>query len=71
MKIIRFNKDDILVMKKAHPCGSTRFRVLRVGSDARILCLGCGRDTVVARLKLEKNISSVIPPIADAEKERS
>lgn len=69
--MIRFNRDDILVMKKAHPCGSSRFKVLRVGSDIRILCLGCGRDTVVARLKLEKNISSVIAAPTATEKEQS
>lgn len=61
MKIVRFAKDDVLVMKKKHPCGSDRFKVIRAGSDVRVACLGCGRDTVIPRLKLEKNISSVIP----------
>lgn len=60
MKIIRFYKDDVLVMKKKHPCGSDRFIVKRAGSDARIACLGCGRDTELPRLKLEKNIKTVI-----------
>lgn len=60
MKIIRFYKDDILVMKKKHPCGSDRFLVKRAGSDVRIACLGCGRDTELPRLKLEKNIKTVI-----------
>ena len=60
MKIVKFFKDDVLVMKKKHPCGSNRFKVLRAGSDARIVCLGCGRDTEVSRLKLDKNIRAVI-----------
>ena len=60
MKIIRFYKDDILIMKKKHPCGSDRFLVKRAGSDVRIACLGCERDTELPRLKLEKNIKSVI-----------
>ncbi|MBQ9117231.1 MAG: DUF951 domain-containing protein [Clostridia bacterium] len=60
LKIVKFVKDDILVMKKKHPCGSERFKVLRAGSDVRILCLGCGRDTELPRMKLEKNIRSVI-----------
>lgn len=47
-------------MKKAHPCGSHRMKVLRVGSDIRILCEGCGRDVTVAREKLEKNIKKII-----------
>lgn len=60
MKIIRFYKDDVLVMKKKHPCGSDRFLVKRAGSDVRITCTVCGRDTEVQRLKLEKNIKAVI-----------
>ena len=60
MKIIRFFKDDVLVMKKKHPCGSDRFLVKRAGSDVRIACMGCGRDTELPRLKLEKSIKSVI-----------
>ena len=37
-------------------------KVLRVGSDIRILCLGCGRDVTVPREKLEKNIRRVVSP---------
>ena len=47
-------------MKKPHPCGQSSFRVARTGSDVRIICLGCGRDVTLDRLKLEKNIKSVI-----------
>ena len=47
---------DILVMKKPHPCGGHEFEVLRVGSDIKIRCNGCGREVVVPRVKLEKNI---------------
>lgn len=60
MKIIRFFKDDVLVMKKKHPCGCDRFLVKRAGSDVRIACMVCGRDTELPRLKLEKSIKAVI-----------
>ncbi len=46
-------------MKKAHPCGGFEFTVLRIGSDVRIKCNGCGRDVTVPRVKLEKNIRAV------------
>ena len=52
--IIQFSKGDIIQMKKAHPCGSAMFRVLRTGSDIRIRCEGCGRDLTIPRIKLEK-----------------
>ncbi len=54
---IRLN--DILVMKKPHPCGDKRWKVLRTGADFRMKCLGCGHEVMVARLKAEKNIRSV------------
>ena len=55
---IRLN--DILVMKKAHPCGEKKWKVLRVGADFRIRCLGCGHEVMVARFKAEKNIRQVL-----------
>jgi Uncharacterized protein conserved in bacteria len=60
MNIIRFNVGDILQMKKPHPCGSCDFKVLRVGSDVRVVCAGCGRDMTLPRIKLEKGIKKVI-----------
>ena len=53
---------DILEMKKPHPCSpeSVRFRVLRVGSDIRIVCEACGRDLTLPRIKIEKSIKRVI-----------
>ena len=60
MEIKKFNVGDILEMKKQHPCGEKRLRVLRIGSDIRMVCMGCGRDMTVAREKMEKNIRKVI-----------
>ena len=61
MKIVRFNVHDVLVMKKKHPCGSETFKVLRIGSDVRIACTGCGRDLTLEREALEKSIKQVRP----------
>ena len=54
---IRLN--DILVMKKPHPCGEKRWLVLRTGADFRLRCLGCGHELMTPRFKAEKNIRSV------------
>ena len=54
---IRLN--DILVMKKAHPCGGNRWKVLRTGADFRLKCLTCGHELMTPRFKTEKNIRSV------------
>ena len=55
---IRLN--DILVMKKAHPCGSDRWVVLGTGADFRMRCLGCGHELMTPRFKAEKNIRSIL-----------
>lgn len=51
---------DRLIMKKKHPCGSNEFAVLRSGMDFRLKCCGCGREVMVPRIKIEKNIKKVI-----------
>ena len=60
MNVIKFDVGDILEMKKPHPCGGRNFRVLRTGSDVRLVCIVCGRDMTIPRLKLEKNIKKVV-----------
>ncbi len=52
--------EDILVMKKAHPCGSNRWRVLRTGMDFRLKCCGCGHEVMLPRAKAEKNIRQIV-----------
>ncbi len=51
---------DILVMKKNHPCGDNRFLVLRAGMDFKIRCMGCSREMMIARSKIEKNIKKIL-----------
>ena len=62
MAILHFQVGDLLEMKKAHPCGKNQMRVLRVGSDIRIVCVGCGRDLTLPREKLEKAVRKMIHP---------
>lgn len=61
MNIPKILVGDILELKKKHPCGSLRFKVLRIGSDIRIVCEGCGRDMVLPREKLEHAIRKIYP----------
>ena len=51
---------DRVEMKKPHPCGSKEFEVLRVGMDFKLRCLGCGREVMAPRWKIEKNIKRII-----------
>ena len=60
MQILKICVGDILELKKPHPCGNRHFKVLRVGSDVRIVCQGCGHDMTLERVKLEKAVKHVM-----------
>ena len=60
MKLIKLFVGDVVEMKKSHPCGSNQFKILRVGSEVRVICLGCSRDMNIDRIKLEKSIKKFI-----------
>ena len=53
---------DTLNMKKAHPCGSKQWLVLRTGADFRLRCVGCGHEMMIDRFKIEKNIRAIDRP---------
>ena len=65
MQIIKFNVGDTVELKKPHPCGCKQFKIMRVGSEMRIVCLGCSRDMNIDRLKLEKATKKVYPQASD------
>ncbi|MCI9368363.1 MAG: DUF951 domain-containing protein [Oscillospiraceae bacterium] len=50
---------DVLELKKTHPCGAKEWSVLRVGMDFKLKCLGCGREVMAPRSKVEKSIKKV------------
>ena len=60
MQIVKFEIGDIVELKKTHPCGSKSFKVMRVGSEIRIICLGCSRDMNIDRIKLEKAVKKIV-----------
>lgn len=60
MNILKYRVGDVIELKKEHPCGSKSFKILRVGSAMRIVCMGCGRDMEIDRLKLEKSTKKIL-----------
>ena len=52
--------NDIVEMKKPHPCGSDRWLVLRTGMDFRLRCCGCGHEVLLPRSKAEKSIKKIV-----------
>ena len=50
---------DIIRMKKKHPCGSFEWEVLRTGADFRLRCRGCGRQVMLPRTQVEKQLREI------------
>ncbi len=46
--------DDVLRLRKAHPCGSHEWRVVRLGADIGLVCGGCGHRILMDRLDVER-----------------
>lgn len=57
---VEYNLNDIVVMKKVHPCGSCEFEIIRLGADIKIKCLKCGHVIMLPRIELNKKIKKVI-----------
>ena len=60
--VITIELNDIVKLKKKHPCGSFEWQVLRVGADIRLKCLGCEHQVMLARTLVEKNIKAIRKP---------
>ena len=65
---VRYHIGDVVQMKKAHPCGSNEWEVLRIGVDFVIRCCGCGHRVMIPRPKFEKAVKEVLQS-ASEEKE--
>lgn len=61
--------DDVVVLRKAHPCGADTWRIVRLGADIGVRCGGCGRRVLIARSDLERDIKRFVErgPLAPTE----
>ncbi|HES8074117.1 TPA: DUF951 domain-containing protein, partial [Streptococcus pyogenes] len=44
-----FGLNDVVEMKKPHPCGTNEWKIIRMGMDIRIKCEGCGHSVMIPR----------------------
>lgn len=52
--------DDVLRLRKPHPCGCTDWVVVRLGADIGLKCLGCGRRILLSRRELSRRLKAYI-----------
>lgn len=51
---------DIVQMRKPHPCGGDRWRVVRLGAEIGIRCLTCDRKVLLPRSTFERRVKRFI-----------
>ncbi len=60
MNLPELHLDDVLRLRKQHPCGSDQWKVVRLGADIGLECLGCGRRVLLERRKLARRFKAVV-----------
>lgn len=56
---LEFN--DVVKMRKPHPCGSFEWRVTRLGADIGLQCTGCDRRIMLTRRELARRAKTIFP----------
>ena len=57
--------DDVLRLRKPHPCGSYEWRVVRLGADIGLECKSCGRRVMLTRRELNRRMKANLTPHND------
>lgn len=61
--------DDVVTLRKQHPCGSSAWRIERLGADLGLRCVGCRRRVLRPRAEVERDITKFVErgPLAPVE----
>jgi hypothetical protein len=51
---------DVVQMRKPHPCGGDRWRIVRLGAEIGIRCLTCDRKVLLPRSTFERRIKKFL-----------
>jgi len=57
---LELHLDDVLRLRKPHPCGGYEWRVVRLGADIGLVCLTCGRRVLLTRREVEKRTKAIV-----------
>lgn len=55
-----FSLNDIVEMKKAHPCGVNKWKIIRMGMDIRLKCEGCEHSVLIPRREFARKMKKVL-----------
>ncbi|MBT2638712.1 MULTISPECIES: DUF951 domain-containing protein [unclassified Bacillus (in: firmicutes)] len=55
-----FQLNDVVEMKKPHPCGTNKWKIIRLGMDFRIKCVGCEHSVLIPRKEFTRKVKKVL-----------
>ncbi len=55
-----FGLNDVVEMKKPHPCGINRWKIIRLGMDVRIKCEGCDHSVMLPRKDFVRKMKRIL-----------
>lgn len=56
---MKYKVNDIVTLKKGHPCGENKWEILRTGADIKLKCWGCDKIVWLTRLEFNKRIRKI------------
>jgi hypothetical protein len=59
--------DDVVRLRKPHPCGGTDWKIVRLGADIGLECLQCGRRVLLPRRTLARRLKTILPKADNAQ----
>jgi hypothetical protein len=58
--------EDVVRLRKPHPCGSYEWKIIRLGADIGLECCSCKRKVILSRRELARRLKKHIPKELDA-----
>lgn len=52
--------DDVVRLRKPHPCGSFEWTVVRLGADIGLRCHGCQHRVLLSRRDVQKRLKAFV-----------
>ena len=58
--VLELALDDVVQLRKGHPCGGDTWRIVRLGADIGLRCQTCARRILLPRSRLERRITRFV-----------
>jgi hypothetical protein len=59
-EIIDFRMEDVVRLRKPHPCGGFEWQIVRLGADIGLRCTTCKHRVLLERRTLEKRLKAFV-----------